>query len=329
MANFIERIGVHYCGKIAASNNWLFREQPIDDIGIDAHMEYVDSSGKPKQLLALQIKSGESWFKEEKDGCIVFRDINERQYMYWTTNSLPCIVVLYNPNDDTCIWQKLTVDTIQRTKGGEGKGFFVKVPLNQIFLNDSANEQLLSFTNLPEHIINYNFLLSQKEFMQIIRDGGEVKLHSSEWVNKSSGRGETELIVDDGECVKTYSYPYWFPFTPYTKVFPRPFPWADFSADEDFYKDEDEALWREYHCYYDKEDHEWLVVGDTFEQFREKLNPMRSINHSGEVAEYMLILSLNDLGKSFLKVNEFVSNNQIYAETRPQEERESHEENQT
>ncbi len=329
MANYIERIGVHHCGKIATSNNWLFREQPIDDIGIDAHMEFVDSSGKPKQLLALQIKSGESWFKEEKDGCIVFRDINERQYMYWTTNSLPCIVVLYNPNDDTCIWQKLTVDTIQRTKGGEGKGFFVKVPLTQIFLNDSSNEQLLSFTNLQEHIINYNFLLSQKEFMQIIRDGGEVKLHSSEWVNKSSGRGETELIVDDGKCVKTYSYPYWFPFTPYTEVFSRLFPWADFSADEDFYEDEDEALWREYHCYYDEEDHEWLVVGDTFEEFRKKLDPMRSINNSGEVAEYMLILSLNDLGKSFLKVNEFVSNNQIYAETRPQEEGESHEENQT
>ena len=64
--------------------------------------------------------------------------------------------------------------------------------------------------------------------MQIIQDGGEVKLHSTEWVNKSSGKGETELIVNDGESVKTYSYPYCFPLTPYTEVFPRLFPWADF-----------------------------------------------------------------------------------------------------
>lgn len=320
MANRMERIGVNHCGEIAERNNWMFREQPVNDIGIDAHIEFVDASGKPKQLLALQIKTGGSWFKEQKDNYVIFRDIDERQYVYWTTNSLPCIVVLYNPDDDTCIWQKLTIETIERTKGGEGKGFFVKIPLAQVFLNSTSNEQLLALTNLPEHIVNYNFLLSQKEFMQIIRHGGVVKLHSTEWVNKSSGRGETELIVDDGNDTKTYSYPYWFPFTPYTEVFPRLFPWADFSADEEFYEDYDEAMWREYNCHYDNEDDEWLVVGDDFEEYRQKLSPMRSIDHAGEVAEYMLVLSLNDLGESFLRVNEFVSQNQAYAGTRPKGE---------
>lgn len=319
MANSTERIGVSHCMEIAERNNWMFRDQPVNDVGIDAHMEFVESSGKPKQLLGLQIKSGTSWFKEKKDGYIFFRDINDRQYNYWTMNSLPCILVLYNPEDNTCIWQKLTAETIERTNGGKGKGFLVKVPLAQIFLNDESNERLLSFTNLPEHIINWNFLLSQKEFMQIIKDGGLVKLHSTEWVNKSSGRGETELIVDDGKSIKKYLYPYWFPFTPYAEVFPRLFPWADFSADEEFYKEDDESSWQEYHCYYDKEDHEWLIVGDTFEEYRRKLNPIRSIDHSGEVAEYMLVLSLNELGRSFLTVNEFVSQNQVYADTRPKE----------
>mgnify|MGYP007029442017 CR=1 FL=1 len=72
--------------------------------------------------------------------------------------------------------------------------------------------------------------------MQIIQNGGEVKLHATEWIRKSSGRGETELIVDDGKDIQKYSYPYWFPFTSYTDVFPRLFPWAEFSADEDFSK---------------------------------------------------------------------------------------------
>ena len=101
--------------------------------------------------------------------------------------------VLYNPDDDMCIWQKLTKDTIERTNNGKGAGFFVKVPLSQIFLDDSSNEKLLTFTNLPEHITNYNFLLSQKKFMQIIQNGGQIKLHSMEWIHKSSGRGNTEL----------------------------------------------------------------------------------------------------------------------------------------
>jgi hypothetical protein len=320
MANMIERIGINHVGEIAERNNWMFRDQPVNDIGIDAHIEFVDSSGKPKQLLALQIKTGESWFKEQKDNCVVFRDINERQYKYWTMNSLPCIVVLYNPDDNTCIWQKLTTETIERTKDGEGKGFFVKIPLSQTFLNELSNEKLLSFTNLPEHIINYNFLLSQKEFMRIIQNGGEIKLHSSEWVNKSSGKGETELIVDDGKTIQKYSYPYWFPYTSYKMVFPRLFPWANFSADEEFFEEHDESLWRELHCYYDEEDGEWLNVGDTFDEFRRKLDPMRSIDHAGEVAEYMMKLSLNDLGKAFLMVDEFVSKNQAYVGARPKGE---------
>ena len=43
MANSTEREGVYYCAKIATKNNWMFREQPIDDVGIDAHMEFVES----------------------------------------------------------------------------------------------------------------------------------------------------------------------------------------------------------------------------------------------------------------------------------------------
>lgn len=320
MANHTERKGVHHCGEIAEEYQWMFREQPVNDIGIDAHMEFTDPSGAAKQLLALQIKTGSSYFKEEKDNCIVFRDIDERQYNYWTTNSLPCIVVLYNNDSDNeiCIWQKLTSETIERTKGGDGKGFFVKVPLNQVFLDDSSNQQLLSFSNLPEHITNYNFLLSQKQFMSIIKDGGTVKLHSTEWVNKCSGRGETELIVDDGNEEKTYSYPYWFPFTPYIEVFPKLFPWAHFSIDEEFYEEDDLTLWRDLHCYYDKEIDDWVVVGKSFEEFRKSLPAIRGVDHSGEVAEYMLILSLNDLGESFLTVDGYVSQIRPYAEARPE-----------
>lgn len=320
MANHTERIGIGHCAEISERNNWLFREQPVNDLGIDAHMECCDPSGEVKQLIALQIKSGESWFREKKENCIIFRDINERQYNYWITNSLPCIIVLYNPVDNSCIWQKLTVDTIKKTNGGEGKGYFVEVPINQKFLDDSSIKMLLEYSKLPEHVVNYNFLLSQKEFMQIIKNGGIVKLHSIEWVNKSSGRGDTELIVNNGNGETCYKYPYWFPFTPYEEVFPRLFPWATFSIDEDFYQDYDESLWQELHCYYDKEDDEWINVGDTFREFRKKLPSIRGVpDGSGEVSRYNLILGLNELGESFLKVNEFVSNKQVYTSTRPTE----------
>lgn len=313
MTSSTERVGIHQCGLIAEKNNWMFREQPVNDIGIDAHMEFVEH-GQPRQHLALQIKSGPSWFREKKDNCIIFRNINKRQYDYWTMNSLPCIIVLFNPDDGMCLWQELTPKTIEQTK----KGYYVKVPMNQVFLDEQSNKRLLSYTNLPQHIQNYNFLLSQKKFMEIIQNGGEVKLHSTEWVNKSSGKGDTKLIVNDGQETKEYTYPYWFPYTDYTDVFPRLFPWADFSIDEEFFEDSDYELWEQYHCHYDKEMDEWLVVGDTFEEFRQKLNPMRFIDHAGEVAEYMFVLSLNELGKSFLNLEQFISEDRPYAKARPE-----------
>ncbi len=316
---FTENIGVGHCMKIASRKKWLFRPQPVNDIGIDAHMEIADKSGRSRQLLALQIKSGESYFESKKDDYYVFRDMDERQYVYWTTNPLPCILVLYNPENDMCIWQKLTSKTIERTRGGKGKGFTVKVPINQVFLDDASERKLLDFSNLPEHITNYNFLLSQKMFMQIIEEGGSVKLHSKEWVNKTSGRGETELIVDDGTDIKSYSYPYWFPYTCYTDVFPRLFPWADFRADPDFYYDEDLELWHQLHCYYERGTG-WVQVGDSFIEFRSKLDPMRSVNYSGELAEYMLELSLNELGESFLLLDEYLSKERPYTKIRPEEE---------
>ena len=105
MTSSTERVGIHQCGLIAEKNNWMFREQPVNDIGIDAHMEFVEH-GQPRQHLALQIKSGPSWFREKKDNCIIFRNINKRQYDYWTMNSLPCIIVLFNPDDGMCLWQE-------------------------------------------------------------------------------------------------------------------------------------------------------------------------------------------------------------------------------
>lgn len=77
--------------------------------------------------------------------------------------------------------------------------------------------------------------------------------------------------------------------------------------DKDYYEETDEALWRDLHCYYDKEEDE-------------SIDPMRYINHAGEVAEYMFVLSLNELGESFLKIDKYVSQPRPYAITRPNEE---------
>ena len=46
---------------------------------------------------------------------------------------------------------------------------------------------------------------------------------------------------------------------------------------------------------------------------------MRSIDYSGEVAEYMLTLSINELGRSFLTIDEYISKEQPYTKAVPEE----------
>lgn len=58
MSNHTERIGVNHCGMVAERNKWMFREQPIDDVGIDAHMEITEPTGKPKQLRGFRTFEG-------------------------------------------------------------------------------------------------------------------------------------------------------------------------------------------------------------------------------------------------------------------------------
>lgn len=159
MANTTERIGVSYCSLIAAKTEWMFREQPIDDIGIDAHMERTDTDGKVQQLLALQIKSGESYFKENKGDYVVFRDIDDRQYNYWTTNTLPCIVVLYNPKDDIQCKVALTIKEAAE---------YSNIGINKL-------ESLLRSPRCPFVLyVGKKKLVKRKEFEKFISDNVEI-----------------------------------------------------------------------------------------------------------------------------------------------------------
>ena len=68
-----ERIGVLECGAAFQKIGFMFREQPIGDYGIDAIIETRDDKYLSGKLIAVQIKSGDSYFKEQKDNCVIYR----------------------------------------------------------------------------------------------------------------------------------------------------------------------------------------------------------------------------------------------------------------
>ena len=94
----IDRVGVSAVSKCVSQLGLIFREQPTDDYGIDAQIETFDKDYASGKLIAVQIKSGDSFFNELKDDKIIFRG-EKKHYDYWINHSLPVIIVLYIPKN--------------------------------------------------------------------------------------------------------------------------------------------------------------------------------------------------------------------------------------
>jgi hypothetical protein len=129
-------IGAH--GVLAAKTavvkdlKWIFREQVEDDYGIDAHLEVVGTNNLPVgvtgQLIGAQIKGGQTQKRPAKgrDGWYYYsRRLGTLNY--WLGHSLPVIVTVYDQPTDTCYWQVVRNDLVERTK----KGFKIFVPRTQ------------------------------------------------------------------------------------------------------------------------------------------------------------------------------------------------------
>ncbi len=104
---------------------WIFREQAVEDYGIDAHLEVgADDESVTGRLIGAQAKSGESWFSEPTEGGWIFRESHRRHLNYWLGHSLPVIVILYHPAREMTYWQVVNETTTKHTK----KGFKILVP---------------------------------------------------------------------------------------------------------------------------------------------------------------------------------------------------------
>ena len=68
-------------GIVASDLEWIFREQPTDDFGIDAQIEIVENEAATGRLIAAQIKSGPSYFqKADPDGWWFRLDRDDLEY---------------------------------------------------------------------------------------------------------------------------------------------------------------------------------------------------------------------------------------------------------
>jgi hypothetical protein len=113
----VERIGVLAVGHAFERLGQIFREQTVSDFGVDAHVEIMAGEEPTGRILALQIKSGKSYFAETVSSGVVFR-FDDNDYQYWQHYVLPVLVVLHDPRSEDSYWQVVSTQTAIRARTG-------------------------------------------------------------------------------------------------------------------------------------------------------------------------------------------------------------------
>lgn len=117
--------------------DWVFREQPFEDYGIDAHVEVIDNGDVLGWLLGVQVKSGPSYFRAPANDGWWFRE-SAAHFTYWLAYSIPVVVVLADLDSELCYWQLVTESTVVQDGGSYWK---VRVPRSHV-LDGSAVDPL-------------------------------------------------------------------------------------------------------------------------------------------------------------------------------------------
>jgi hypothetical protein len=98
--------GLLYIEQLANEHEHIFRKIHLEeDVGIDGVIEFVKDGEATGRLLAIQVKSGDSYVVPGKDGFIV--PVDEAHLNYWQSYNLPVVLVCYSPSRKLAAWQDI------------------------------------------------------------------------------------------------------------------------------------------------------------------------------------------------------------------------------
>jgi hypothetical protein len=292
-----ERLGVTKADFFFSSVGWLFREQTIHDYGVDAHVEIVNEGYPTGALIAIQVKSGESFFNEEIEDAVIFRT-DEKHINYWKSHALPVILVLYSPATDELYWVAISDESTTQT----GKGWRVEVPKSNLLEANSCRE-LAELVQPEKYIQKLSKLRIDKYWIQKLYEGEEVHVSFDDWINKSLKRYEIRLFCESDSEVWPMVYA---PDMGIEEALAHFLPWADFEMDIESHREGSESQWNA-ECYmmYDKEEGK-AIYSQSFEEWYGTPEQIVPCYEDGEIATYSLRLSLNDIGQAFMELDGYL-----------------------
>lgn len=272
---------------------WIFRRQPENDYGIDAHVEVCEAGEVRGGLVGLQIKSGASYFtRKSADGWDHPISLEHRDY--WLYGTLPVIVVLYDPATRAGYWQVVSDATVVVT----GKMAKVTVPRTNTF--EAVFENVLrELAAGPAWLGRFRKLALAREWMEQVAQGESMVVEFTDKVNTVVPRGSFEIHVG-GRAVKSWPF-YVRGLSSHEDVLEEAFPWADATIDEEFEDEKLDELYDAECSYHDDEGVTYHTVSR--EAFAARMEGMDPDSWMGnEFSTHRYYLRLNELGESFLTV---------------------------
>jgi hypothetical protein len=218
----VDRRGVNAVESILLNDfKWPFREQAVIDHGIDAQAEVIEGEKLTGKLIALQIKTGPSYFRHHGSDYIYYGDI--RHLDYWLGHSLPVVLVLHDPDRGLTLWQEIEREQARITKHG-----WSIIPAANI-LSAAARPAFEAIAaNIPTDLpsIRRARMAMDLDLMKLLATKDDVYFEIEHWTSKSLGiRGiavmfnETEKEPADLELdwmypVRNHEYlmAWWFPW---------------------------------------------------------------------------------------------------------------------
>jgi Domain of unknown function (DUF4365) len=292
-----ERIGVNAVERVFVSDlGWIFREQPIVDMGIDAQAELVKDGNPTGKLIALQIKSGGSHFHASPSGYTYYGDLVHLDY--WLGHALPVVLIAHLPESDEVLWVQVTANSVVRT----GKAWRILIPKENKL--GAASKPLLerTFEGTPAEQ-RLRRLSIDLPLMRHVKAGRKVSVELEDWINKSLGRTTIEVFVHD-ELDETHSqkWPTYFGGYGMKELSEVLFPWADASIDEEFYEQNNEfgGGWEE------DRDRAADIDNGIAEPGVEIVDEYPYAERGGEIELYRFRLGLNAVGEAFLVLTDYI-----------------------
>ena len=135
-----ENEGINYIANVVNNMCCIWREIAKDDIGIDGYIELIENEKSTGLIIAVQSKSGKSFFQNESKDHFIYYPKKDHIY-YWDSLNLPTILIIYSPQKKIGYWLDIK-QYILKNPIPEDRGY--NIFFKKKIFNERSKKQLFS-----------------------------------------------------------------------------------------------------------------------------------------------------------------------------------------